>query len=86
MSVHGRLAVQFSRLTRQLPGVDFPRRRANPYFLSVSGRRHLVLSYAFDTNDMHFSITPSGFAARTSPTSSSMLSAGWRARARVRRK
>jgi len=25
-----------------------------PYFLSVSGRRHLVLPYAFDTNDMHF--------------------------------
>jgi peptidoglycan/xylan/chitin deacetylase (PgdA/CDA1 family) len=25
-----------------------------PYFTSVSGKRHLVLPYAFDTNDMHF--------------------------------
>ncbi|MES2282002.1 MAG: polysaccharide deacetylase family protein [Pseudomonadota bacterium] len=25
-----------------------------PYFVNVSGRRHLVLPYAFDTNDMHF--------------------------------
>jgi peptidoglycan/xylan/chitin deacetylase (PgdA/CDA1 family) len=25
-----------------------------PYFVPVSGKRHLVLPYAFDTNDMHF--------------------------------
>jgi peptidoglycan/xylan/chitin deacetylase (PgdA/CDA1 family) len=25
-----------------------------PYFADVGGRRHLVLPYAFDTNDMHF--------------------------------
>jgi peptidoglycan/xylan/chitin deacetylase (PgdA/CDA1 family) len=25
-----------------------------PYFVQVSGQRHLVLPYAFDTNDMHF--------------------------------
>lgn len=25
-----------------------------PFFVEVSGRRHLVLPYAFDTNDMHF--------------------------------
>jgi peptidoglycan/xylan/chitin deacetylase (PgdA/CDA1 family) len=25
-----------------------------PYFAGVSGKRHLVLPYAFDTNDMHF--------------------------------
>jgi peptidoglycan/xylan/chitin deacetylase (PgdA/CDA1 family) len=25
-----------------------------PYFVNVSGQRHLVLPYAFDTNDMHF--------------------------------
>ena len=25
-----------------------------PYFLPVSGQRHLVLPYSFDTNDMHF--------------------------------
>lgn len=28
-----------------------------PYFLPVAGRRHLVLPYAFDTNDMHFQHT-----------------------------
>jgi allantoinase len=28
-----------------------------PYFVSVSGRRHLVIPYAFDTNDMHFQNT-----------------------------
>jgi peptidoglycan/xylan/chitin deacetylase (PgdA/CDA1 family) len=28
-----------------------------PYFAPVSGRRHLVLPYAFDTNDMHFQHT-----------------------------
>ena len=28
-----------------------------PYFVTVSGRRHLVLPYAFDTNDMHFQHT-----------------------------
>ncbi len=28
-----------------------------PYFVPVSGRRHLVLPYAFDTNDMHFQHT-----------------------------
>jgi len=25
-----------------------------PYFVDVGGKRHLVLPYAFDTNDMHF--------------------------------
>jgi len=25
-----------------------------PYFVQAAGRRHLVLPYAFDTNDMHF--------------------------------
>ena len=25
-----------------------------PYFVEVGGKRHLVLPYAFDTNDMHF--------------------------------
>ncbi|MBN9496736.1 MAG: polysaccharide deacetylase family protein [Alphaproteobacteria bacterium] len=25
-----------------------------PYFVDVAGKRHLVLPYAFDTNDMHF--------------------------------
>ncbi|MBC8790792.1 MAG: chitin deacetylase [Tagaea sp. CACIAM 22H2] len=25
-----------------------------PYFVEVDGKRHLVLPYAFDTNDMHF--------------------------------
>jgi peptidoglycan/xylan/chitin deacetylase (PgdA/CDA1 family) len=25
-----------------------------PFFVPVAGRRHLVLPYAFDTNDMHF--------------------------------
>ena len=25
-----------------------------PFFVSVDGRRHLVLPYSFDTNDMHF--------------------------------
>lgn len=28
-----------------------------PYFVAVDGRRHLVLPYAFDTNDMHFQHT-----------------------------
>ncbi len=28
-----------------------------PYFLTVAGRRHLILPYAFDTNDMHFQHT-----------------------------
>ncbi|OYX11691.1 MAG: chitin deacetylase [Rhizobiales bacterium 32-66-8] len=28
-----------------------------PYFVPVAGRRHLVLPYAFDTNDMHFQHT-----------------------------
>ncbi|MET0971745.1 MAG: polysaccharide deacetylase family protein [Tardiphaga sp.] len=28
-----------------------------PYFLPVLGRRHLILPYAFDTNDMHFQHT-----------------------------
>jgi peptidoglycan/xylan/chitin deacetylase (PgdA/CDA1 family) len=28
-----------------------------PYFVNVVGRRHLVLPYAFDTNDMHFQHT-----------------------------
>ena len=28
-----------------------------PYFVSVSDKRHLVLPYAFDTNDMHFQHT-----------------------------
>jgi len=28
-----------------------------PYFVDVSGRRHLVLPYAFDTNDMQFQHT-----------------------------
>lgn len=28
-----------------------------PYFVDVSGHRHLVLPYAFDTNDMHFQQT-----------------------------
>lgn len=28
-----------------------------PYFVPVGGRRHLVLPYAFDTNDMHFQNT-----------------------------
>ena len=28
-----------------------------PYFVHVAGRRHLVLPYAFDTNDMHFQHT-----------------------------
>jgi peptidoglycan/xylan/chitin deacetylase (PgdA/CDA1 family) len=28
-----------------------------PYFLIVAGRRHLVIPYAFDTNDMHFQHT-----------------------------
>jgi peptidoglycan/xylan/chitin deacetylase (PgdA/CDA1 family) len=28
-----------------------------PYFLAVSGKQHLVLPYAFDTNDMHFQHT-----------------------------
>jgi peptidoglycan/xylan/chitin deacetylase (PgdA/CDA1 family) len=28
-----------------------------PYFVDVSGQRHLVLPYAFDTNDMHFQQT-----------------------------
>ena len=28
-----------------------------PYFVRVAGRRHLVLPYAFDTNDMHFQHT-----------------------------
>ncbi len=28
-----------------------------PYFVPVSGRRHLVMPYAFDTNDMHFQHT-----------------------------
>jgi peptidoglycan/xylan/chitin deacetylase (PgdA/CDA1 family) len=28
-----------------------------PYFTQVAGRRHLVLPYAFDTNDMHFQQT-----------------------------
>ncbi|MDR3493635.1 MAG: chitin deacetylase, partial [Ancalomicrobiaceae bacterium] len=25
-----------------------------PYWLPVAGRRHLVIPYAFDTNDMHY--------------------------------
>ena len=28
-----------------------------PYFVPVGGKRHLVLPYAFDTNDMHFQHT-----------------------------
>jgi peptidoglycan/xylan/chitin deacetylase (PgdA/CDA1 family) len=28
-----------------------------PYFVEASGRRHLVMPYAFDTNDMHFQHT-----------------------------
>jgi peptidoglycan/xylan/chitin deacetylase (PgdA/CDA1 family) len=28
-----------------------------PYFVHVAGRRHLVVPYAFDTNDMHFQHT-----------------------------
>lgn len=28
-----------------------------PYFIRVAGQRHLVLPYAFDTNDMHFQQT-----------------------------
>lgn len=28
-----------------------------PYFVSAGGKRHLVLPYAFDTNDMHFQHT-----------------------------
>lgn len=28
-----------------------------PYFVGVAGRRHLVLPYAFDTNDMHYQHT-----------------------------
>jgi peptidoglycan/xylan/chitin deacetylase (PgdA/CDA1 family) len=28
-----------------------------PYFVSISGKRHLALPYAFDTNDMHFQHT-----------------------------
>jgi peptidoglycan/xylan/chitin deacetylase (PgdA/CDA1 family) len=28
-----------------------------PYTVSVAGRRHLILPYAFDTNDMHFQHT-----------------------------
>ncbi|MBL0917890.1 MAG: polysaccharide deacetylase family protein [Hydrogenophaga sp.] len=28
-----------------------------PYFVNVAGQRHLVLPYAFDTNDMHFQQT-----------------------------
>jgi peptidoglycan/xylan/chitin deacetylase (PgdA/CDA1 family) len=28
-----------------------------PYFVPVAGRRHLVLPYAFDTNDMQFQHT-----------------------------
>jgi peptidoglycan/xylan/chitin deacetylase (PgdA/CDA1 family) len=28
-----------------------------PYFVPVNGKRHLVLPYAFDTNDMHFQHT-----------------------------
>lgn len=28
-----------------------------PYFLAVGGKRHLVLPYAFDTNDMHYQHT-----------------------------
>lgn len=28
-----------------------------PYFVAVGGRQHLVLPYAFDTNDMHFQHT-----------------------------
>ena len=28
-----------------------------PYFVDVDGRRHLVLPYAFDTNDMQFQHT-----------------------------
>jgi allantoinase len=28
-----------------------------PYFVAVAGRRHLVLPYAFDTNDMHYQHT-----------------------------
>lgn len=28
-----------------------------PYFVSIDGKRHLVLPYAFDTNDMHFQHT-----------------------------
>ena len=28
-----------------------------PYFVNIDGKRHLVLPYAFDTNDMQFQIT-----------------------------
>ena len=32
-----------------------------PYWVRVDGRRHLVIPYAFDTNDMKYSVSPGAF-------------------------